>query len=94
MRASKRKGMGWKRWSRKWLYDRVGLFNDYRRVRLQQFPKANPMPNVPLDLAAKQTGKPTAGNPHGGFDAAGTGNGYTVRLLPFKFWARVPAYTK
>jgi RNA-directed DNA polymerase len=47
MRASKRKGMGWKRWSREWLYDRVGLFNDYRRVRLQQFPKANPMPNVP-----------------------------------------------
>jgi RNA-directed DNA polymerase len=47
MRASKRKGMGWKRWSREWLYDRVGLFNDYRRVRPQQFPKANPTPNVP-----------------------------------------------
>jgi hypothetical protein len=47
MRASKRQGMGWKRWSREWLYDRVGLFNAYRRVRTQQFPKANPMPNVP-----------------------------------------------
>ena len=41
-----REGMGWKRWSREWLYDRVGLFHDYRRVRPQQFPKANPMPNV------------------------------------------------
>ena len=47
MRASKRKGMGWKRWSREGLYDRVGLFNDYRRVRLPQFSKANPIPNVP-----------------------------------------------
>src|SRR6516162_2697017 len=46
MRASKRKGMGWKRWSREWLYERVGLFNDYRRVRSQRFPKAVPMPNV------------------------------------------------
>jgi hypothetical protein len=32
------------------------------------------------DDLVKQTGKPTAGNPHGGFDAAGIGNGLTVRL--------------
>jgi RNA-directed DNA polymerase len=30
MRARKRKGFGWKRWSRTWLYDTLGLFNDYR----------------------------------------------------------------
>ena len=29
-----------------------------------------------INLVAKWTGKPTAGNPHGGFDAAGTGNGF------------------
>jgi RNA-directed DNA polymerase len=33
MRARGRKGFGWKRWSRKWLYDRLGLFNDYQLRR-------------------------------------------------------------
>ncbi|MCI0408582.1 MAG: group II intron reverse transcriptase/maturase, partial [Acidobacteria bacterium] len=31
MRARKRGGFGWKRWSRGWLYERLGLFNDYRK---------------------------------------------------------------
>jgi len=30
MRARKRKGFGWKQWSRRWLYESVGLFNGYR----------------------------------------------------------------
>ena len=30
MRAKKRKGFGWKRWSREWLYQVLGLFNGYR----------------------------------------------------------------
>jgi RNA-directed DNA polymerase len=30
MRARGRKGFGWKRWSRKWLYDKLGIFNGYR----------------------------------------------------------------
>jgi RNA-directed DNA polymerase len=30
MRARKRKGFGWNRWSRALLYDALGLFNDYR----------------------------------------------------------------
>jgi RNA-directed DNA polymerase len=30
MRARKRRGFGWKRWSRRWLYDELGLFADYR----------------------------------------------------------------
>src|SRR5687767_8609959 len=34
-----------------------------------------------ITLGRKQTGKPTAGNLHGGFDVAGIGNGLTVRLV-------------
>jgi RNA-directed DNA polymerase len=30
MRARKRRGVGWNRWSRAWLYETLGLFNDYR----------------------------------------------------------------
>jgi RNA-directed DNA polymerase len=30
MRARKRKGFGWKRWSRGWLYESLRLFNGYR----------------------------------------------------------------
>ena len=33
MRARGRKGYGWKRWSSEWLYDRLGLFNDYQLRR-------------------------------------------------------------
>jgi len=33
MRARGRKGFGWKRWSGEWLYDRLGLFNDYQLRR-------------------------------------------------------------
>ncbi|WP_454736156.1 group II intron reverse transcriptase/maturase [Cupriavidus necator] len=29
-RARKRQGFGWQRWSTRWLYDTLGLFNDYR----------------------------------------------------------------
>jgi RNA-directed DNA polymerase len=30
MRARSRKDLGWQRWSRRWLYDELGLFNAYR----------------------------------------------------------------
>ncbi len=30
MRARKRRGFGWNRWSRAWMYTTLGLFNDYR----------------------------------------------------------------
>jgi RNA-directed DNA polymerase len=33
MRARKRTGFGWKRWSKQWLYHTLGLFNEYRVVR-------------------------------------------------------------
>jgi RNA-directed DNA polymerase len=34
-RASQRQGLGWKRWSREWLYGTLGLFHEYR-VTYQQ----------------------------------------------------------
>ena len=36
MRARKRKGFGWKRWSRRWLHDMLGLFGHYRVSRPKQ----------------------------------------------------------
>ncbi len=41
MRARNRKGFGWKRWSRRGLYDTLRLFNNYRVSRPQ--PKALPV---------------------------------------------------
>ena len=40
MRQRGRLGFGWKRWSRQKLYDRLGLFSEYRVVYL---PKALPV---------------------------------------------------
>jgi RNA-directed DNA polymerase len=42
MRARKRGGFGWKRWSSRWLYETLGLYNGYRRVRLAPSAKAAP----------------------------------------------------
>ncbi len=39
-KARQRRGFGWKRWSNRWLYDGLGLFNEYRIRRL-------PAPKVP-----------------------------------------------
>lgn len=43
MRARGRQGFGWDRWSRRWLYDRLGLFNEYRVRRPSASPKALPV---------------------------------------------------
>jgi len=40
MRARKRGGFGWKRWSTRWLYANLGLFNGYRVRRAM--PKVSP----------------------------------------------------
>ncbi|MEL6186864.1 MAG: group II intron reverse transcriptase/maturase [Myxococcota bacterium] len=32
MRARKRQGFGWKRWSKRWLYEQLGLFNGYQLI--------------------------------------------------------------
>jgi RNA-directed DNA polymerase len=42
-RARKRPGFGWKRWSTRWLYDRLGLFEDYRVRRTSPEQKALPI---------------------------------------------------
>ncbi len=42
MRARKQQGFGWKRWSRRWLYEALGLFNNYRVQRPVPQPKALP----------------------------------------------------
>jgi len=39
-RARKRQGFGWKRWTRQWLYESLGLFNSYRVRR--PLPKVAP----------------------------------------------------
>ncbi len=41
-RAQGRKGFGWKRWSREWLYEQVGLFGEYQLDRFTLRPKAVP----------------------------------------------------
>jgi RNA-directed DNA polymerase len=41
MRARKRKGFSWNRWSREWLYQSLGLYDDYK-VRYYRDPKALP----------------------------------------------------
>ena len=40
-RSRNRRGFGWKRWSRRWLYEDLKLFNGYR-VRRTAVPKASP----------------------------------------------------
>jgi RNA-directed DNA polymerase len=42
MRVRKRRGFGWKRWSSEWLYETLGLFNDYRVLRVAPPAKALP----------------------------------------------------
>ena len=42
MRARKRKGFGWKRWSSQWLHDVLGLFNGYRTRRYVPLSKVAP----------------------------------------------------
>jgi RNA-directed DNA polymerase len=42
MRAKQRTGFGWKRWSREWLYQTLGLFNSYHTRYYEPSPKAAP----------------------------------------------------
>ena len=41
-RARMRRGFGWKRWSRRWLYETLGLFNEYRVKWERSLSKAAP----------------------------------------------------
>jgi len=42
-RARGAQGFGWKRWSRRWLVEELGLFDDFRVTR-KPLPKALPVP--------------------------------------------------
>jgi RNA-directed DNA polymerase len=42
-RASQRRGLGWKRWSREWLYGTLGLFAEYRVAYGQPTPAVAPV---------------------------------------------------
>jgi RNA-directed DNA polymerase len=42
MRAQQRKGFGWKRWSKEWLHQVLGLFNQYRVRYYVPHPKVAP----------------------------------------------------
>jgi RNA-directed DNA polymerase len=42
MRARERGGFGWKRWSKEWLYGKLGLYHDYWLRRPWSLPKAQP----------------------------------------------------
>src|ERR1700739_1691635 len=42
MRAKKRKGFGWKRWTKEWLSQVLGLFKDYRVRGYAPIPKVAP----------------------------------------------------
>ena len=42
MRSRGQQGFGWDRWSRQWLYDRLGLFKQYLVRRPARLPKALP----------------------------------------------------
>lgn len=46
MRAKKRPGFGWKRWSTEWIHRTLGLFNDYRVLRWAERQKALPSQEV------------------------------------------------
>ena len=50
-------------------------------IEAAMVPESESKPTRLINLAVKQTGKPTAGNPPAGLDEAGTGNGLTVRLV-------------
>ena len=73
MRARKRHGFGWNRWSRAWFYDTLGLFNDYGVRIIKPESAASWIGLITLEM--KITGKRSAGNPHAAFDEAGAGNG-------------------
>ena len=46
MRARQRSGFGWNRWSRQWLYEKLGLFNQYQLRRFEPPSKAQPTGSV------------------------------------------------
>ena len=77
-RACQRRGFGWKRWSREWLYGTLGLFNEYRVSYRLPICGSRSSPIGLITLDAKCAGARSAGNPHATCDVAGAGDGATV----------------
>ena len=72
MRARKRRGFGWERWSTQWLHATLGLFNGYRIASRSAESTLGCI--GPITRGTKQTGERSAGKPHAAFDVAGAGN--------------------
>ena len=77
-RACQRRGFGWKRWSREWLYGTLGLFSEYRvsYLTVDLGSRSSLIGLITLDV--KCAGARSAGNPHATCDVAGAGNGVTA----------------
>ena len=77
-RACQRRGFGWKRWSREWLYGTLGLFSEYRVSSRAVALGSRSSLIGPITLDVKCAGARSAGNPHATCDVAGAGNGATA----------------
>jgi hypothetical protein len=80
-RACQRRGFGWKRWSREWLYGTLGLFSEYRVSYGQSISAVAPAWIGLINLVVNCAGARSAGNPHATCDVAGAGNQFTVRIV-------------
>jgi hypothetical protein len=75
MSVRKRKGFGWKRWSRDWFPSDTWPVQCIPSVPTGIILESAPERIGHITLDAKQASKPSAGNPHAGFDVAGIGDG-------------------
>src|SRR5262249_14539084 len=76
-RAQNRKGFGWKRWSRQWLYESLQLFDSYRVRRPP--PKVAPRPHIVHALSRSRARGPGAGCHHDLAVSRGVGAGRADR---------------
>src|SRR5262249_53684657 len=73
-RACQRQGFGWKRWSREWIYETLGLFLRIPSVLFQSiFRKRSHWIGL-ITLDPKCAGARSAGNPHARCEGGGAGN--------------------
>ena len=77
-RARQRRGFGWKRWSREWLYGNWDSSMEYRvSYRAVILGSRSSLIGL-ITLDANCAGARSAGNPHATCDVAGAGNGATA----------------
>ena len=80
MRARKRQGFGWKRWSREWIYNVLGLFNDYR-VSLERISPESCTSTIGLITLTSKQESVVREIRIATFDAAGAETQLTIRLV-------------